>query len=227
MLDDYSIVFNDVWFGPNPESDFPDVTYLWARGPATVDDAVVDDEYTVRFGTGKSWEVVSGGEAVEHASGNLKFHGRSAAGMFVNRVMQLMDSDEALTAAIATRGSPTESATWQGLAFDMELVEDSFTDKEGVNHEFFRTLPTAYRDDLAGGGSGKASSSSPATASGGMTTKQLTRAVLKFAKGYEADEFDDFVEDVLDSDEFEYADTIGEDLKALILDKDEIFADAH
>jgi len=223
LLDDFSIVFSDVWFGPNPESDFPDVIYMHVRGQAVVDGDVVADDHAIRFGTGKNWEVVSGGEAVEHAAGNLKFHGRSACGMFVNRVLALMNEDSALMDSISSRGAPTEVATWQGLAFDMELIEDSFTDKAGEKHEFFRVLPTAYRADLVGGSKAKAESNSD----GGLTKKELKRAVIKFAKTFDADDFEDFKTDVVDSDEFEYADDIGEALMALILDEDELFAEAH
>ncbi len=223
LLDDFTLIFGDTWFGVNPESDYPDVNYMHVRGPASVNDELVDDAYAVRFGTGKNWEVIAGGDSVEHASGNLKFHGRSAMGQFVTRILELMNQDEALTEAIVSRGAPTEAATWNGLAFDMELVEDSFTDKAGEKHEFFRQLPTKFRPDLMEGASGKKSSGKAE----GLSKKDLRKAVIKFAAGFESDEFGDFVEDVFDEEEFEFAGDIGEALRASIIDADEIFAEAQ
>lgn len=248
LLDDYDYFVKEAWFGPNPESDYPDRIYLHLRGPAFQGDELVNEEYEIRFATGDNWEVVGGGDAVEHASGAKKFFARVACGELVSRVIDLAKADAALMKAIDLRGDPTEAATWAGLAFHMELIKGSYTRKgETEATTFYRQLPTAYLPDLVaeqtgakGKGKAKAKAEPEAKPARGKAAKgaevaslsdaALKRAIKKFAAEYGSDDFDTFVTDVLDPKEFEHAEalSVNGEVKEWVLDeKDGCWAEVH
>jgi len=227
LLDDFDFTIKEVWFGPNPESDFPDINYLHMRGPAFQANELVAEEYNIRYSTGKNWEVKGGGSEVESATGALKFHARSGCGEFVAKVIALIAENKALETVLSTRGAPTQADTWKGLTFHMELVTEKMKDREtGEERTFYRQLPTAFISAETAKGKA-AAKAAPAAAKGGAASPALRRAVVRFAKDYGPKEFEDFVADVLNAETFEKADQIGEELKAEILDEKGIWAEAH
>jgi hypothetical protein len=223
LLDSFDYTIEDAWFGPEPDSDYPDVIYLHMRGPAVIDGEIVDEEYKVRFSTGKNWEVIDGGGGVESATGTIKFHERSGMGELVDKVIDLIDEYPDLEAILADRGNPVEAATWEGLSFHFERVEHSYTDRETEEERTYsRLVPTSH---LGSGGekktpAKKAPAKKPA-AKKGSGDAAMKRAVKKFAKDFEEDEFGEFVDAVLDPDEFDQAEEIPADVKEWILDEDE------
>jgi len=249
LLDDFDFFIKEAWFGPNPESDYPDRIYLHFRGPAYVADEIQDDEYEIRYSTGENWEVVGGGDAVEHASGAKKFKTRSACGEFIARIVGanglggLAAADPALMKALeATNGLPTEAKTYVGLAFHFELIEGTFEDRvTKEKRTFYRQLPTAYAAALVAEqtkGKGKAASKVEAKPSRGKAKAEvasigdaaLKRAIKKFAAEYADDDFATFVDDVLDPKEFEHADALAnnDDLREAVLDEDGgIWSEVH
>jgi hypothetical protein len=240
ILDDFDFIAKEAWFGPNPESDYPDRIYLHLRGPAYIGGDLVDEEYEIRYATGDNWEVVAGGASVAHASGAVKFKRMTAAGTLVDRIIALCAEDKALDKALDSRDNPTDAATYVGLAFHFEAVTEKYTDRvTKEERSFTRQLPTAYLPDLSEGGKAKAkpaakASAKPAAkaASKGeaLSGPALRRAVKKYAAEYAEDDFTTFVDEVFDVKNFAHAEAIAEDdaIKEWILDEtDGCWAEVH
>lgn len=232
LLDAFDFTAEETWFGSNPESDFPDVVYLFMRGPAIIDEEMVDEEYVIRFSTGKNWEVIDSGEGVENATGSIRFQSRSGMGELVTAIVGtktvegLIDKYPALEEALADRGNPTEAATFKGLGFSFERVEHSFKDRDTQeDRTYSRLVPIAFLETK---GKGKAKAKGKTKADAAPSNAAVKRAVKKFAADFEENEFDDFVDAVLDVDEFPQAEEISAEVKEWILDKDEgLWSDLH
>lgn len=246
LPDNFTHLVAEAWFGPNEESDRdPDKVYLNLRGPAYGEDGELigdEDGYTLRFGTGKNWSVIKKGAGVESDVGASKFNRNSGVGHLITAI----GSDDVLTkelkGVLKGRGAPTEAATFADLAFRYERTVVSVFKAEDTGEDVSWELPLPVEflgegEDALGGKKGaKAKAKIKAVDDDDDEPKakpksngKLRKKVVEFAATYGADEFDEFKEDVFDSDLFGLADELEEDeeLKAEVLDEDNIFAEAH
>ena len=235
LLDDYDFEVIETWFGLDEEVDNPDDrVFLFLRGEAFEDGELVDDEHRERFSTGKNWEVVEDGAEVENATGKNRFNQNAGVGRLINALVSV--DDGATAKALAKKGEAYEAATFDGLSMHMERkVVSRWTDSDtGEELEWALALPTSVELNSKSkskgkkskkGGSGKAS-----RAKGKGSTPSLRSDIIDFAKEFDGDEHDDFVDQVLDDEVFTRAEEIQEDdeLHAEVLDADsKLWAKAH
>lgn len=236
----------EVWFGPNEQSEFDNERiYLNLRGPAIdLDEGqpVGDEEglYTLRLSIGNNWEVGKNGKVVSHTAGGTKFHQSTGLGKFIKAIGALLDEDSKLAKALDARGQTYEAATYQNLAFRYARQQFTFKNSEGEETEYSLLLPAGFLGvgaDAIGVGAEESEDVAPAkptrrkkAAAKGDQADQtaLRQEVITYAAQFEADEHEDFVEEVLDADVFPQANEIGEELKAEILDAEsDLWAEAH
>ena len=248
LPDDFTHLVAEAWFGPNEESERdPDKIYLNLRGPAldAEGEPVGDDDgYVLRFGVGKHWEAVKQGSMVEHANGATKFNRNSGCGHLVTAIGEVVEAGaEELEALLKKRGAPTNAKTFTGLAFryQRKVVSTFKSEDTGENVNWELPLPVAFvgteESDLGPQKKAKKTAVKATKVSDDDDEKPAKKAkgddsalrakVVKFAAQYDKDEFEDFTEEVFDADIFKAADSIGEELKAEILDEDVIWAESR
>lgn len=221
LLDDFDLEIEEVWFGTSPEYQNGTRLLLNLRGPAFVDGDLVEPEFHQWLSCGDKWEAVKGGEAAEHVEGKINFNRNSAVGRIIEKFKTMPDAMEILRA----RGVPTEAATWQGLRIHFNRVKVSeFRDRATDELiEVIQPLPTTVEEI----GKGKAKGKGKGKAKG---KPSLRDRVVKFAAGYDEDDYEDFVSDVVDPDEFKYAEKVkaDSDLYDEVLDEDsDLWEEAH
>ena len=253
LPDNFTHLVAEAWFGPNEESERdPDKVYLNLRGPAYGEDGELigdEDGYTLRFGTGKNWSVIKKGAGVESDVGASKFNRNSGVGHLITAIGDEGVLTKELKAVLKGRGAPTEAATFGDLAFRYERTVVSTFKAEDTGEDVSWELPLPVEflgvgEDALGGKKKGAKTKVKAKAveadiddesdddepkAKPKSNGKLRKKVVEFAATYEADEYDEFKEDVFDSDLFALADELEEDeeLKAEVLDEDNIFAEAH
>lgn len=236
LLDDYDFDVEEAWFGLDEEADSDDERiFLFLRGTATDDEGEEHEEHRERYSTGKNWEVVEDGAEVENATGKKRFNENAGLGRLINAFVALGD-DEA--SYLAGRGESFESDTYEGLKLHMEnRVVSKWTNDDGEEVEWRLNLPTSIKMKSKKkaaskkGGKGKADRSTTKKKTSDKDSDSGLRAeIATFAKEFEADEHDEFVDQVLDSDVFANADKIEDDdeLHAEVLDPDsDLWNKAH
>jgi hypothetical protein len=230
LLDDYDFDVEEAWFGEDEEADSNDGRiFLFLRGTATDDEGEEHEEHRERYSTGKNWEAVEDGAEVENATGKHRFNQNAGLGRLINALVGLGE-DEAVF--LSKRGQAYEASTFDGLNMHMEAkVVSTWTNDDGEEVSWTLTLPTALtmpkKKKAKKGGKGKASRSAakkPTKVSG------LQAEITEFASQFNADEHDEFVDQVLDEDVFDNANKIMDDdeLHAEVLDPDsDLWAKAH
>lgn len=232
LLEEYTFKVKEAWFGPNEESDrSPDKIYLNLRGEAYVDGDLEDDEHIERYSVGKNWEVVEDGAEVENATGKNRFNENTGIGRLINALVACGDD---VAAYLADRGEAYEADTFSGLNMDMErMLVSEFESDDGETVRWFLSLPVDVKTKKAKkakkGGSGKAS-----RGKGKGKTKKVASGlrsdIIDFAREFDEDEHDEFVDQILDEDVFSDAGKIEDDdeLHAEVLDPEsELWAEAH
>jgi len=217
LLDDYDLQVEAAWFGPDEEND-DDRIFLFLQGPAFQDGEEVDEEHRDRYSTGKGWEVVEEGEAVEHGSGRNKFHSAAGVGRLARTTVGLGDDEAEL---LGERGAPWEAKVWQGLTFHMVRREFSFKDSDGEVQEYRVPLPTAVSVTETKKKAKKGKKAESKKDSGGGE-KALRRKLVKLAGDF--DDFEDYVDEALDK--FPQVEEY-DDLHADLLDEDGLFAEGQ
>lgn len=232
LLDEFRFKVKEVWFGPNEDSDRnEDRIYANFRGEAFVDGELEDDEHVERYSVGSNWEVVEDGAEVENATGKNQFNRNTGLGRLINALVGLGEDEAEFLAA---RGEAYEASTFDGLTMEMErMLVSSFTTDDGDEVEWYLALPVSIELKPAKkakkakkGGSGKASRAKGK----GSKAPSLRSDIIDFAAEFDADEHDEFVDQVLDEDVFSRAEEIQEDdeLHAEVLDADsKLWAKAH
>lgn len=225
LLDDYDITVDEAWFGEDEEGDDGRI-FLFLRGTAVTDDGEEHEDHTERYSTGKNWEVVEDGDEVENATGRQRFNQNAGLGRLINALVGLGEDEAEF---LSKRGDTFQAKTYRGLTMHMKgRVVSKWKNDDGDEVEWSLNLPTSIEmksAKAAKGGKGKASRSDDtkapakpkATAKGKGKAKGLRAAILEFAEQFEADEHDEFVDQILDEDVFEKAQDI--------LDDDELHAD--
>ncbi len=227
LLEEYKFKVKESWFGPNEDSDRDaEKIYLNLRGEATVEGDLVDEEHTERYSTGKNWEVVEDGAEVENATGKNKFNENTGIGRLINAMVSCGDDDE-VAKYLQAKGEAYEAATFDGLDMDMErMLASEFETDDGETVRWFLSLPVEIKTKAKTrrGGSGKAGRAK------GKEESSLRSDIIEFAKEFDEDEHDDFVDQILDDDVFADAGKIEDDdeLHAEVLDPDsKLWAEAH
>lgn len=238
LLESFDFEIKDGWFGFDDEYNDGKSLLFKARGIATIDGEIEDDEHVIRFTCGDGWEDTKGGEEARHRAGATQFNARSGMGYLINRFKEL-----GLVDVLRDRGTPTQAKTFAGLKLHMEReAVNVFTPKgqtEPVTQ--YVTLPTAILDDIAApakASKAKASTkrSSRAKASDDdeeeeapapkakrgrkPKVRDLREEVIEFASEFE--DHGEFVNAVFDPEEFERAEEAegDEELAEEILDPD-------
>lgn len=226
LLEEFAFKVAEAWFGPNEDSERdPDKVYLNLRGVAKVDGEIVDDEHVERYSTGKNWEVVEDGAEVENATGKNKFNENTGLGRLINAMVACGDD---VAEYLAGKGEAYEASTFEGLAMDMKrMLVSEFESDDGETVQWYLQLPTEIAVKAKKGkkgGSGKAGKAK------GKGKSSLRSEIIEFAKEFDEDEHDDFVDQVLDDTVFDNAEKIEDDdeLHAEVLDPDsELWSEAH
>ena len=230
LLEEYDFKVDEAWFGPNEDSDRdPEKIFLNLRGEAKVDGEVVDDEHTERYSVGKNWEVVEDGAEVENATGKNQFNENTGTGRLIRAMVACGDGD-AVAKYLQGKGEAYEASTFEGLNMEMErMLASEFESDDGETVRWFLSLPVEVKIKAAKkakkGGKGKAS-----RGKGKDKKSSLRSDIIAFAKEFDEDEHDEFVDQVLDEDTFPNAEKIEDDdeLHAEVLDPDsELWSDAH
>ena len=234
LLDDFDFEVEEAWFGEDEEADSNDGrVFLFLRGTAVDDEGEEYEEHRERYSTGKNWEAVDDGAEVENATGKNRFNGATGIGRFINALVAL-GGDEAVF--LSKRGQAYEAATFDGLSMHMENKEVSrWKNDDGEEVVWNLNLPTELTIPKAKkakkGGKGKASRSTAKKPSKATSkVSGLQAEIATFAAQFEADEHDEFVDQVLDEDVFDNANKIMDDdeLHAEVLDPDsDLWANAH
>ena len=228
LLEEYTYKVDEAWFGPNEDSERDtEKIYLNLRGEAKVDGESVDEEHVERYSVGKNWEVVEDGTEIENATGKNQFNENTGAGHFI-RALVACGSDVATY--LSKKGEAYEAATFEGLNMEMErMLASEFESDDGETVRWFLSLPVEVKIKAAKkakkGGKGKAS-----RGKGKDKKSSLRSDIIAFAKEFDEDEHDEFVDQVLDEDTFPNAEKIEDDdeLHAEVLDPDsELWSDAH
>src|SRR5690606_18954436 len=196
-----------------------------------LDGEVVDDEKQVFYSLGDGWEPDNDGDAAAHNAGKTQFNSSSNMGKFIAAAVE---TGKDLIAELESRGSEAyEASTWQGLRFLFNRKRFTFKDRHtGEEREYFVELTVEFlgAEDLGKKKRGAKSSTDamPATrrrkaadtegaeetpaparrrrsSKSGMDEK-LRAAVVEFAAEWE--EHGDFMNAVLDPDEFDQADAL-------------------
>lgn len=229
LLDNYDFVVEEAWYGEDEEADEPsDRIYLFLRGEGTDDEGEIHEEHTERYSTGKNWEVVSGGKAVENAAGRKLFNQNAGVGRLINALVALGKSEAKF---LQTRGIPTKAKTFRGLKMHMvNRVVSEWVNDDGEDVKWYLNLPTSLKTkggkktkSKSKGGQGKANRSTTKekkTSKKGAKTSGLRAEIATFTEQFKVDEHDEFVDQVLDTDVFANADKIMDDdeLHAEVLD---------
>lgn len=248
LLDDFDFEVDDAWFGEDEESDNNDGRiFLFLRGEATDDEGEVYEDHRERYSTGKNWEVVDDGAEVENAGGKTRFNQNAGIGRLINALVALGDD---VAEYLQGRGAAFEAATFEGLNMHMDnKVVSKWTNDDGEEVEWRLNLPSELtipkpkKGKKKGGGKGKAgrgkvedkkaskaSKTTKSKKSKKSSTSSLRSEVAEFASQFDKDEYDTFLDEVLDSDVFPNADQIldDDDLHADVLDEDsDLWKDAH
>lgn len=235
LLEEYEMTLAEVWFGKDPNYMEGKQTILVIRGEAELDGEVLDDEKQTFYSLGDGWEPDNDGESAVHGAGKQQFNNSSNVGKFIAAVVET--GDEAV-AELESRGTEAfEASTWQGLRFLFNRKRFVFVERDTkIEREYFVELPVTF---LGVDGVGPATKPSkapkpaakPAAASRRRKaaaaeeeeeapaeeakparrrrgTSALKKAVTEFAAEFE--EHADFMNAVLDGDEFDQADALQE-----------------
>ena len=228
LLDNFDFKVDRAWFGEVEDSD-SERLYLFLEGPAVDDEDEEYEDHTERYSLGKGWEVIDDGNEVETASRNGTFNQSTGIGHFILSILALGEEEAEY---IKDRGRPTRAKTFKGLRMHMVgrvVSEWEDVDNPGTMIRWSLNLPTSIKMKKGKGkGKGKAKSSSKSSSKSG--SKKLRNEVVKFAKDFDEDEHDDFVNQVLDDDIFPDADKItdNDELHAEVLDPDsDLWGEAH
>lgn len=224
LLDDFDFTVEEAWFGENEESDNNDGRiFLFLRGTAIDDEGEEHEDHVERYSTGKNWEVVDDGAAVENAAGRQKFNQNAGIGRLINAFVAL---GEDVLAYLGSRGDTFQAKTYEGLQMHMNgRVVSTWENDDGETVEWRLNLPTSVKVKKAAkkGGKGKASrSASTKSKPKKKGNASLRAAISEFAAQFDEDEHDEFVTQVLDEDVFDQAEAILDDdeLHAEVLDPD-------
>lgn len=127
----YEFTVVEAWFETDPEDEYnPDVPRLKMRG--LVDDPDWED-FTAEWRTGKNWEVVDEGQAVNHTGGKKQFDGRSQYGKLLDSVVKGRAENDNLAKLLTdlqSVGEAYEAAIWVGRKLVIDVQKDSFKDRE-------------------------------------------------------------------------------------------------
>jgi len=236
LLDNYDFEVEEAWFGEDEEADSDDGRiFLFIRGAAVDEEGEEYDEHRERYSTGKNWEVVEDGAEIENASGKKRFNENAGLGRLINALVALGDDEAEF---LASRGETYEASTFEGLKLHMEgRVVSKWTNDDGDEVEWRLNLPTSIKmkakkkTTKAKGGKGKAKRSTAKKKTSKKGADSGLRAeIATFAEQFDEEEHDEFVDQVLDPDVFDNADSITDDdeLHAEVLDPDsDLWSKAH
>jgi len=110
LPDDFDFFITSAYFGYRQEYMDGEVPLLIWQGESPDED--IDE---IIWPCGSNWEVVKGGEAVEHPKRN-RFVKTSLYGKLIDRVVKELGLREEME----KRGDPKEAAVWKGLGFHMK-----------------------------------------------------------------------------------------------------------
>ncbi len=230
LIEEGRMKVEEAWFGPNEDSDRDtDKIYLNLRGEVTFEGETIDDEHVERYSVGKNWEVVEDGAEVENATGKNRFNENTGLGRFINALVACGDD---VATYLQKKGEAYEASTFEGLDMDMErqLVSE-FESDDGETVRWFLLLPVAVKVKAKKGSKAKKGGSGKASRGKGKDKKSSLRSdIIDFAKEFDEDEHDEFVDQVLNEDDFPNAVKIEDDdeLHAEVLDPDsELWSEAH
>lgn len=227
LIEEGRMKVDEAWFGPNEDSDRDtDKIYLNIRGEVTFEGETIDEEHVERYSVGKNWEVVEDGAEVENATGKNRFNENTGLGRLINALVACGDD---VATFLQKKGEAYEASTYEGLDMDMErMLASEFESDDGETVRWFLLLPVAVKVKAAKkakkGGKGKASRGK------GKGKSSLRSDIIAFAKEFDEDEHDEFVDQVLDEDTFPAAEKIEDDdeLHAEVLDPDSgLWSEAH
>lgn len=229
LLDNYDLHVKEAWFGENEESDRADgAIYLFLQGEAYEDGELVEEDKTERFGTGKGWEVVEEGAAVEHASGRNRFNRNSGMGRVVTAITEL--GADTLTAMAERGAGPFEAKVFKDtiIHFGARHVVSEWITDEGEKMKWEMSLPESITFGKAKGSAAKAkggSKKAEADPADAKATKALERKLVKAAKEFDEDDHEDFLESALD--EFPEVEDFPDLHADLLDDEGTIWTSAH
>ena len=231
LLEEYEMTISECWFGKDPNYQEGKATIFVIRGEAELDGEVLDDEKQVFYSLGDGWEPDNDGDAATHNAGKTQFNSSSNMGKFIAAAVE---TGKDLIAELESRGSEAyEASTWQGLRFLFNRKRFTFKDRNtGEEREYFVELPVEFLGAEDSGKKKRAARSSttakPATrrrkaadteeveeapaparrrrSSKSGVDEKLRAAVVEFAAEWE--EHGDFMNAVLDPDEFDQADAL-------------------
>ena len=229
LIDEARFKVEEAWFGPNEDSDRDaEKIYLNLRGEATFEGEVLDDEHTERYSTGKNWEVVEDGAEVENATGKNRFNENTGLGRFINALVACGDD---VAEYLQAKGEAFEAATFEGLDMDMErMLVSEFESDDGETVKWYLLLPVAVKVKAKKGKKSKKGGSGKAGKAKGKGKSSLRSDIVDFAKEFDEDEHDEFVDQILDVETFDNAEKIEDDdeLHAEVLDPDsDLWSEAH
>lgn len=156
LLDHCVGTVDRAWFSVNLESTFPDPKPRLHLELVNIenDEGVDLDTFEIRLGTGKDWEIVDDGQAVEDRSGrrNRKFHKMTGLGRVIDLVVKNADGHfDGCLEDLIERGDPTQAHVWVGMRFEWERQE--FPLDNGDSYDLM--LPVRYLGVEDGAGDGK------------------------------------------------------------------------
>jgi hypothetical protein len=234
LLDEYEMTLSEVWFGKDPNYQEGKATLFIIRGEAELDGEVVDDEKQVFYSLGDGWEPDNDGDSAAHNAGKTQFNASSNMGKFIAAVVE---TGKDAIAELESRGTEAfEASTWQGLRFLFHRKRFTFKDRvTGEEREYHVELPVEFLGAEGSGGKKKAAAKPAAKSTARRTRKapakddegaeeaaparrrrttkpkvdaKLRAAVVEFAAEWE--DHADFMNAVLDADEFDQADALQE-----------------
>ncbi len=204
LLEVFTLEVQEAWFGKNDK--FPDNLLLNLRGPALVDNDVVDPEHTEIFTCGEAWKDGQGGAIAVSTAGAEMFNTNSKIGRLIDGIKAL--GSEA--AFMAKRGESYEAASWLNISIDFERTKvGSFTTDEGELKEISAMLPVGIREIEASAGDSAAettedTAAAPTSASSNAGMGKAGLALLA-ALAKKSDDNDAFIAAALDPDQFKKA----------------------
>lgn len=181
------------WFAINLESDYGDPKPRLHLELVNIeeDEGMDLDTFEIRLGTGKDWEVVEDGAAVEDRSGrtNRKFHKMTGLGRVIDLVVRNKDGKfDGCLEELTSRGNPTEAKVWVGMRFEWERQE--FDLRDGETYDLM--LPVAYLGVEGDGSAAKKSGEGTTKDAGGQNDNgDLEAQLVRLAQ--EADSYEAFV----------------------------------
>lgn len=252
LIDEYEMTIEECWFGKPPNYREGKQTVLVIRGEAELDGELLDDEKENYYSLGDGWDPDNGGESAAHGSGKTQFNENSSMGKLIRATVGLGDEVvEELKSRGETYEAATwqglrflfqrkeftfkDRKTGEENTYAVELpveflgVDEEVAEKPKAKAPAKKKAASTRRKAKAevetdDDPEAEVEDETPAPKKGRRKKAEggLRAKVVAFAAEWDDDSHSDFMEAVLDPDEFDDAGAVQADEELLndILDED-------